>query len=430
MEVKSNFIPYPKQMEVINGVLDSEATHHTLVSSRQSGKTLISLNLLLYYAINVPDSYNVLVSPVFSQSKKSFMDLAKAAGPNNPLIATSNASELIMTFKSGSVIRMLSAESGQNLRGFTVSGLLVIDEAAFIPEDVWTTILRPTTLIRCRKVLLISTPNGTNWFKKIFDWGLDPEYKDWNSYRITSYDNPYLDLDTLELARKTLPEKSYLQEYLGVFLEGGGNVFAGFGQCAILESLQTKPEAGKKYYAGLDLAVANDYTVLTVFNEDGDLVDFYRKNKTSWEEIIGEVTDRINHWKCYTVVEKNSIGSVVAEQLAKACPNLIEAFTTTNASKKDIIENLKLSFSDKLIRIPKKDVLSVMHMELGIFAYKMLPSGLISYSAPSGASDDIVMSLAFANRALTQGKSKGTYAVYSGATNRSAGVNGPENIYN
>jgi phage FluMu gp28-like protein len=357
------------------------------------------------------------------------MDLAKAAGPNNPLIATSNASELIMTFKNGSVIRMVSAESGQNLRGFTVSGLLVLDEAAFVPEDVWTTILRPTTLIRGKKVLFISTPNGTNWFKKIFDWGLDPEYKDWSSYRITSYENPYLDLESLELARKTLPEKTYLQEYLGVFLEGGGSVFSGFAQCATLESLQTKPEAGRRYFAGLDLAVANDYTVLSVFNDQGILVDFYRQNKTSWEEIIGDVTQRINHWKCYTIVEKNSIGSVVSEQLAKACPNLIEAFTTTNASKKDIIESLKLSFADKLIQIPKKDVLSILHMELSIFAYKMLPSGLISYSAPSGASDDCVLSLAFANRALTQGKSKGTYSVYTGATSRLSPVNNPQNIY-
>jgi hypothetical protein len=430
MEVKSNFIPYPKQMEVINGILDSDAVHHVLCSSRQVGKTIMALNLLLYYAINVPDSYNVLVSPVYSQSKKSFMDLAKAAGPNNPLIAASNASDLIMTFKNGSVIRMLSAESGQNLRGFTVSGLLVLDEAAFVPEDVWTMILRPTTLIRCKKVLFISTPNGTNWFHKIYEWGLDPEFPDWNSYRITSYENPYLDQQSLELARKTLPEKTYLQEYLGVFLQGGGNVFAGFGQCAVLESLQMKPEEGRKYYAGLDLAVANDYTVLSVFDDQGVLVDFYRKNKTSWEEIIGEVTQRINHWKCYTVVEKNSIGSVVAEQLAKACPNLIEAFTTTNASKKDIIESLKLSFADKLIKIPKKDVLSILHMELSIFAYKMLPSGLISYSAPSGASDDCVLSLAFANRALTLGRSRGVYSVYTGATSRLTGASSSENIYN
>jgi phage FluMu gp28-like protein len=191
-----------------------------------------------------------------------------------------------------------------------------------------------------------------------------------------------------------------------------------------------KPEEGRKYYAGLDLAVANDYTVLSVFDDQGILVDFYRKNKTSWEEIIGEVTQRINHWKCYTVVEKNSIGSVVAEQLAKACPNLIEAFTTTNASKKDIIESLKLSFADKLIKIPKKDVLSILHMELSIFAYKMLPSGLISYSAPSGASDDCVLSLAFANRALTLGRSRGVYSVYTGATSRLTGASSSENIYN
>jgi len=414
MEVKSNFIPYPKQLEVIKGVLESEATHHTLVSSRQSGKTLISLNLLLYYAINYPDSYNVLVSPVFSQSKKSFMDLAKAAGSNNPLIASSNASELIMTFKSGSVIRMLSAESGQNLRGFTVSGLMVIDEASFIPEDVWTNILRPTTLIRGKKVLFISTPNGANWFKKIFDWGLDPEYKDWASYRITSYDNPYLDQETLELARKTLPEKSFLQEYLGVFLEGSGSAFAGFGQCATIDYLKEGPEPGRKYYAGLDLAVANDWTVLTVLDDRGDMVDFYRMNKTSWEEIIGEVISRINKWKCYTLVEKNSIGSVIYEQLHKACPNLVAPFTTTNSSKKDIIENLKLHFADKLIRIPKKDTLSILHMELSMFTYKMLPSGLISYGAPSGGSDDTTMSLAFATWAFKAGKSIGTYAVYNG----------------
>jgi hypothetical protein len=427
MEVRSNFVPYEKQIEVINGVLDSEATHHTLVSSRQSGKTLVSLNLLLYFAINVPDSYNVLVSPVFSQSKKSFLDLAKSAGSNNPLIASSNASELIMTFRNGSVIRMLSAESGQNLRGFTVSGLMVIDEAAFIPEDVWTTILRPTTIIRGKKVLFISTPNGNNWFKKIYDWGEDPDYKDWASYRITSYDNPYLDQDTLELARKTLPDKSYQQEYLGIFIEGSGSVFGGFGQCATLEYLETNPVAGKRYFAGLDLAVANDFTVLTILDDQGNLVDFYRKNKTSWEEIINDVIERINHWKCYTLVEKNSIGSVVYEQLNKACPNLVAPFTTSQDSKMNIIENLKLYFSEKKLRLPKKDVLSILHMELGMFTYKLLPSGKVSYGAPSGGTDDVVMSLAFATWALKAGSTRGTYAVYSGPG--SLQDNKPSGIY-
>jgi hypothetical protein len=41
-----------------------------------------------------------------------------------------------------------------------------------------------------------------------------------------------------------------------------------------------------------------------------------------------------------------------------------------------------------------------MHMELSLFTYKMLPSGKLSYSAPGGYHDDIVMSMAFANKQL------------------------------
>jgi phage FluMu gp28-like protein len=376
----------------------------------------MGLNLLLYYAINHPDSYNVLVSPVFSQSKKSFLDLSKACGKSNPLIESTNASELLMMFRNGSTIRMVSAESDDNLRGFTVSGILVIDEAAFMAENVWTEILSASTMIRGKKVLFISTPSGTNWFKRIFEFGDNEQLKDWNSYRITSFDNPYLARETLELARITLPEKSFLQEYLGVFIEGSGSVFGGFGQCAVLESLKTSPEPGRKYYAGLDLAIANDFTVLTVFDDNGDLVDFYRNNKTSWEEIILDVAERINKWRAHTVVEKNNIGSVIVEQLEKLCPNLIEAFTTTQDSKKDIVELLKISFTQKKIKIPKKEVIPTIHLELNSFNYKLSPNGKLSYSAPGGMTDDIVLSLCFSNKAFIEGIARGKYHTMSGGS--------------
>jgi phage FluMu gp28-like protein len=414
MQISTNFNPYPKQQEVLASILDSEARHHVLVSSRQVGKTLLGLNLLLYYAINYPDSYNVLVSPVFAQSKKTFEDLVKAAGVKNPIVASTNSSDLIMRFRNGSLIRMVSGESDQNLRGFTVSGILVVDEAAFLPEHLWNYVLRPTTIIMGKKVLFISTPNGPNWFKDIYDYGIDPVFKDWISYRITSYDNPYLDKEILEMARLTLPEKAYQQEYLGVFVEGGGSVFE-FGECALLPHLQFSPKPGVKYYAGLDLALSGDFTVLTVLDDEGNLVDFFRENKTSWESIVSKVAEKIKKWNCFTLVEKNSIGSVIYEQLQKLCgPNNVGAFITTQDSKQDIIEDLKLSFAKRHILIPTKDVLSILHLELSTFTYKMLPSGKVSYSAPSGMTDDCVMSLAIANRCLRTKKSKGTYAVYSG----------------
>lgn len=416
MHISTNFSPYPAQKKVLHSILTDQAKHHVLVSSRQVGKTLLGLNLLLYYAINFPGSYNVLVSPIFSQSKKSFLDLAKAAGYTNPLITSTNASELIMQFRNGSTIRMASAESNQNLRGFTVSGILIIDEAAYIPEHVWTEILRPATMIRGKKILFISTPNGPNWFKDIYEFGLDPNLGDWVSHRITSHDNPYLNPETLELARLTIPEKAYLQEYLGVFVEGGGSVFE-FENCSVLTEYLPSPKPGKKYFGGLDLAIANDFTVLCIFDQDGNIVDFFRENKTSWEQIIGSVADRIKKWNAHTLVEKNSIGSVVYEQLTKMCgANLVGEFNTTQESKMNIIEDLKLAFSKQDIKIPTKDLNAQMNLELSAFTYKMLPSGKIAYSGPSGIPDDIVMSLAIANHCLINKKSKGTYAVYSGYT--------------
>jgi hypothetical protein len=413
MEVKSNFVPYDKQKEVLDSLLFSHAKHHVLVSARQIGKTLMASNLLLYYAINYPGSYNVLVSPIFAQSKKCFIDLAKACGPNNPLIESTNASELIMQFRNGSTIRMVSGESKQNLRGFTVSGILVIDEAAFLPEELWQEILMPTTVIRGKKVLFISTPNGFNWFKDLYDYGHSPLFPDWKSYHINSYDNPFMDPAILEMAKMMLPEKAYLQEYLAQFVEGGGSVFD-FGECATIPAY-TQPQEKTKYYAGLDLAIANDWTVLTILNDKGEVVDFFRENKSSWEQIINRVAERIKIWNAYTLVEKNSIGSVVYEQLQRHCGNnLVGEFTTTQESKQDIIEDLKKAFAQHEIQIPNKGLNPQLHIELASFSYKMLPSGKIRYEGGSGMADDCVMSLALANHCLRKKKSRGVYSVYSG----------------
>jgi phage FluMu gp28-like protein len=341
------------------------------------------------------------------------MDLVNAAGDGNPLIKTSNQSELILTFWNGSVIRMLSGESRQNLRGFTVSGILILDEAAFVPEDLWNEILMPTTIIRGKKVLFISTPNGFNWFKNLYDLGVS-EDKDWSSHRIRSEDNPYLDRKILEMAKILLPYKSYLQEYEGEFIEGGGQVFE-FGECAVLDSYLPEPEKGKSYFGGLDLAIANDYTVLTILDQNGNVVDWFRENKSSWEQIIGKVAEKIKRWNAYTLVEKNSIGSVVYEQLKKLCgPNLVGEFNTTQDSKADIIEDLKKSFSEHSIRIPTKSLNPQLHLELSGFGYKLLPTGKIKYEGQAGIPDDCVMSLAIGHNCLRKKRSKGTYAVYSG----------------
>jgi len=408
MELKSNVNFYPAQQKVLKGITEGPEKYHVLVSSRQIGKTLMSLNLLLKWALEKPDQYCLLVSPIFMQSKKAFLELAKACGPNNPLVRSSNASDLMLTFVNGSVIRMASGETNQNLRGLTLTHL-VVDEAAYIQGDLWREVLAPATMIRGKKVLFISTPRGKGFFYNLYQQGESPDFPEWKSYRITSEENPYLNRDELEMARKTLPRSVFMAEYLGVFLDSGSGVFTNFSKCCVLDRLGDKPDPKEKYTFGLDLALANDYTVLTILNSKGELVDFFRENKTSWEQIISRVEEKIRKWNASGLVELNSIGSVVYEQLRKALGAKVKGFTTTQTSKNDIIEGLKLAFEDEALKLPKESVIKEMFMELSTFTYKVLPSGKLSYAAPGGMSDDIVMSLAFANHALQDTKKKSVY---------------------
>jgi hypothetical protein len=407
IQIQSNFKPYPAQRRVLKAILEGPEKYHVLVSSRQVGKSLMALNLLLKFALETPNNYCMLVSPIFSQSKKAFLELMKAAGPDNPLIQSANATDLMMVFKNGSIIRMVSAETEQNLRGITLSHL-VLDECAYIKESLWTEVLSAATMIRGKKVLFISTPRAKNWFYHLFERGQDPEAKNWSSYRINSEENPYLNQEELEIAKKTLPPAVFLSEYMGIFTESSSGVFGEYEKCTKISQL-SDPIPGEKYYAGLDLALANDFTVLTILDSKGNLVHMFRENKTSWEQIIGKVDALIRKWDCQTLVELNSIGSVVHEQLKRSLGTKIKSITT-GSNKSDLIEALKLAFSDEKIAIPDERLMPELHLELSTFTYKILPSGKLSYGAPSGLHDDIVMSLAFAWKNFQEGQAP-QYAV-------------------
>ena len=158
------------------------------------------------------------------------------------------------------------------------------------------------------------------------------------------------------------------------------------------------------------MAIQQDFTVLTILNSSGQLVKWHRINGTSWEKIITEVASIINEWNAKIWVEKNSIGSVVEERLRQLCGSKITPFTTTNQSKNDIIENLKLQITDQNISLPVESVWPELHRELATFTFKTLPSGKLTYSAPSGLTDDIIMSLAMATKNWVENTSRPKFA--------------------
>ena len=97
------------------------------------------------------------------------------------------------------------------------------------------------------------------------------------------------------------------------------------------------------------------------------------------------------------MAEYNSMGGPLVEQLQRdGLP--VQAFTTTNATKRVLIDGLSLAFENRGLRILNDPVLVG---ELQAYESETLASGMIRYGAPGGVHDDCVMALALAWYAAT-----------------------------
>jgi len=399
------FTPHKKQKEIIQSILNGKEKFHIVSVGRQMGKSLMGMNLALYWGINNGPSKILWVSPVYSQTNKVHKELV-AAIQESGIIKSNNYGDNTLTLKNGTEILFRSAERYDNIRGLTCD-YGIIDEAAFMKNDAWAEAIRPVFAVRGKKVLFISTPKGKNYFYDLFQLGQSGDNPRYKSYTGSSYDTPYIDRDEIEDARTTLPKQIFEQEYLATFIDDGGEVFSNIKA----NTFANYPQKTNQIYCGIDLGRADDYTVATFIHKDGSVIDIYRNNKTEWSTMVREIIALVKKYNATVMVEVNSIGDVIYEQLKAQWQNTIP-FVTTAKSKPEIIEGLILDFNESNIKIPNKDLFPPLVHELGIFSYEYNPrTRNVRYGAPSPHHDDCVMSLAIANYNRKQNASIGTYAV-------------------
>ncbi|MCP3699709.1 MAG: hypothetical protein GY920_14325, partial [Aliivibrio sp.] len=156
--IYTGFTPHPKQRDMVNGIITSDAKYHVACVGRQFGKSMMAMNLVLYWAINNGPCKILWVSPVYSQTSKVQKELMAAIGASG-IVKSCNYSENYISLKNGSEILFRSAEKYDNIRGLTMD-YGVLDEAAFMKEDAWREAIKPVFLVRGKKVLFISTPKG------------------------------------------------------------------------------------------------------------------------------------------------------------------------------------------------------------------------------------------------------------------------------
>lgn len=394
--IKINSIPLVSWQVAASEIFEQlqPSQRFTICSARQRGKSTFVSQILLYVALNKPKSKSYYISPTISQSRLFFQAMSDMISGSR-LVTNVNASLLEVTFINGSKIYFRSGEQKEHLRGATVTGILVIDEMNFLSEDIFPIIL-PFTTVHKANIIGISTP----LFKRgtFYDWyirGVNKE-EGYISLNVNDYDNSFfITTEQINEYKKMLSPIKFKQEILGEFAELKEGLFGDYHK--IFLKVEDEPTI-----VGIDWSNnGGDNTVISGFND---------LKQQCMLEIVTNIKDPVDRAKKIAeiinqhpsirkvVCETNSLGEVYISILKKNLnnPSILVNFTTTNESKKRIVEKLIAAIGQETITLLPHPQLD---LELETYEMQELKNGNYTYN---GKKDDCIMATCFALEYLMQ----------------------------
>lgn len=240
-ETTLNIELLPWQQEVFH----DPARFKVVAAGRRTGKTRLAAWTLILNALQTEKGNVFYVAPTQGQARDIIWGMLLELG--HSVITSTHVNNLQIRLVNGSTISLKGSDRPETMRGVSLA-YLVLDEWADMKPMVWEEILRPALADLKGSALFIGTPMGRNHFYDLFkqaELGDDESYKAWH---FTSYDNPLLDKNEIDHAKKSLSSYAFRQEFMASFEARGSELFkedwVKFGE---------EPTVGD-YYVAVDLA--------------------------------------------------------------------------------------------------------------------------------------------------------------------------------
>jgi hypothetical protein len=209
------FEPDAKQREV----LSAQTRRGILNCTRQWGKSTTCAIKAVHYANFHPASLVIVASPSLRQSGEFLRKARKAVSSLGYRLRGDGENKCSLLLPNGSRIVGLP-EREDTIRGFSQVGLLLIDEASRVSDEMYYA-LRPMLAVGSGALWLMSTPNGKSGFF-YREWSGNRE---WTRVQATAEECPRIPADFLQEERETLGEEVFRQEYCCDFISGEGMLF-------------------------------------------------------------------------------------------------------------------------------------------------------------------------------------------------------------
>ena len=229
-------------------VFDDPARFRMLAAGRRFGKTHLSLVQLIVWAAQKAGSLNWYLAPTYRAAKSIAWRQLKAMVPPE-LFAEKNEVDLSIELINGSRIELKGGDRYDSLRGNSLSNV-ILDEAAYIPPDCWEMVIRPALADQRGSAIFISTPAGFNHFH---EWYEQAEHEPgWQTFSYNTIEGGNVPPEEVELARRTLDERTFRQEFEASFQSFSGLVFPEFSDENIDDTVK---DMGGPILVGLDFNV-------------------------------------------------------------------------------------------------------------------------------------------------------------------------------
>ena len=257
---------------------------------------------MIGFAIRDNDQRIAYIAPTFQQARDIAWEQLKSRC--QPIATNINESRLtitVTTIHNGtSTIMLKSWDAVETLRGQKFH-FIVIDEVAMMRNFWigWQEVLRPALTDTIGHALFISTPKGFNHFYDLYQ--LENENDQYKSFHATTYDNPHINPDEIEEAKKQITEDRFAQEYMADFRKQEGLVYKEFRREEHLFDDETVRSQTIETIAAVDFGYTNPTAVLKI-EKDSDqryyvTWEWYKRQKTTAD--IVEIVRSLKSNVCY-----------------------------------------------------------------------------------------------------------------------------------
>jgi len=341
-EAVLGFQLFPYQADLLR----SQSKRIVACWARQTGKTTAIAVKVVHFAFTNAHTTTLIVSRGLRQSMIMF-GVIEHLVTIHPILRKSVVKSTRTSIKlrnRSQIIALPCGPDGASLRGYTAH-LVVMDEAAFMPEEVIASVIFPMLATTNGTTIMLSTPWGRDHiFYRSFK---NPNY--WSQH-VRAVECPLISKEFLDEQHRDVGDLRYKMEYEAEFVEDENSFFRQdlIRECVEdydlidTDQLKTEEKISGSYFLGVDFGKRVDHSAVVLMKQEETerhRLVFLRQFDlgTPYIEVVGFI-QRMN--QKFDIrkgcVDQSAAGESLIEEIRGFAPQ-IEGLTFTAKTKQDLM---------------------------------------------------------------------------------------------